>query len=386
MHFNGLFQGCSLRFQSTGQVAANVAKKSSTLDPLSKAYIKDLCSGQVDNLVEHLTKMSQRHPKNYQVAVLYETAIQCFLSSKPSLEAVDKLYNSWVAAPIKERNFGKVAGMYAVAGNKEKALSIFLKQPIESEKQWEAAIESFANSGDLKTAVTLLERWQRSGSSTQPTARTYTNLLSAFKNPEDLPLGKEIHKLVNASPLKKSLLKSVASMYTRFKSRQDIADLVNSSRREDLPSTVFDMYFYQLSREEPQHFRELYMQEDIPNLHSRRYARALFLGAFEACKNLRDLSWAKQIQKDLQRLPKGFKPGCSTTALIELLGKCGSLNDAIEIFEKDKDRQPPSWSAMLNCYVEHKQAPQPTDTFWKLRNEAPDQVKQSIQQLFPNVA
>ncbi|KAK4749601.1 hypothetical protein SAY87_027050 [Trapa incisa] len=76
--------------------------------------------------------------------------------------------------------------------------------------------------------------------------------------------------------------------------------------------------------------------------------------ALSACGHSGTLQLGKEIHGYILRNDLGVDPYLSN-ALIDMYGKCASLNDAMMIFDKTAKRNLTSWNSMINCLAFHGQ-------------------------------
>ncbi|KAK4799665.1 hypothetical protein SAY86_025030 [Trapa natans] len=76
--------------------------------------------------------------------------------------------------------------------------------------------------------------------------------------------------------------------------------------------------------------------------------------ALSACGHSGTLQLGKEIHGYILRNELGVDPYLSN-ALIDMYGKCASLNDAMMIFDKTAKRNLTSWNSMINCLAFHGQ-------------------------------
>lgn len=92
-------------------------------------------------------------------------------------------------------------------------------------------------------------------------------------------------------------------------------------------------------------FRELQMQDIKPT-------DVTMLGLLSACALLGSLDLGKWIHEYVKE--NGFDEYVKVnTALIDMYAKCGSLEDAVSVFESMAFRDPQAWSAMIMAYAIH---------------------------------
>ncbi|KAF8116998.1 hypothetical protein N665_0012s0015 [Sinapis alba] len=99
------------------------------------------------------------------------------------------------------------------------------------------------------------------------------------------------------------------------------------------------------------------------------------LSVLSSCSLLGSLGLGKWIHEYAKK--HGFcKYVKVNTALIDMFAKCGSLEDAVSLFEKMRDKDTPAWSAMIVAYANHGEAEKSMLMFERMRSESvqPDEI------------
>jgi pentatricopeptide repeat protein len=79
---------------------------------------------------------------------------------------------------------------------------------------------------------------------------------------------------------------------------------------------------------------------------------ATFVGALNACASVVALEEGQHVHKQI--IENGFQSDISvSSSLIDMYAKCGSIEDAQNVFNGMATRNVVSWTAMLGCYAMH---------------------------------
>ncbi|CAF2143180.1 BnaA02g26650D [Brassica napus] len=99
------------------------------------------------------------------------------------------------------------------------------------------------------------------------------------------------------------------------------------------------------------------------------------LSVLSSCSLLGSLGLGKWIHEYAKK--HGFCEYVKVnTALIDMFAKCGSLDDAVSLFEKMRHKDTPAWSAMIVAYANHGEAEKSMLMFERMRSESvqPDEI------------
>lgn len=99
------------------------------------------------------------------------------------------------------------------------------------------------------------------------------------------------------------------------------------------------------------------------------------LSVLSSCSLLGSLGLGKWINEYAEK--HGFcKYVKVNTALIDMFAKCGSLEDAVSLFERMRCKDTPAWSAMIVAYANHGEAEKSMLMFERMRSESvqPDEI------------
>lgn len=176
----------------------------------------------------------------------------------------------------------------------------------------------------------------------------FSTMLSVAANKLDLQLGLQIHCLAIVSSATSELVvgNSLVDMYAkcgRFEAAENIFRTL--SHRSTVPWTALISAYVQkgFPEESLNLFNEMHRANVRPD-------PAAFASILKASSNLASLSLGKQLHSCVIR--SGFMsnvyPG---SALVDLYAKCGSIKDAVQIFQEMPERNTVSWNSLISAHA-----------------------------------
>ena len=79
----------------------------------------------------------------------------------------------------------------------------------------------------------------------------------------------------------------------------------------------------------------------------------MFISLLSACANMNDINLGKKTHACMCFVNNALKDTRVGNALVNMYGKCGSIEDALHIFDIMQQRDLISWSAMVSVYAKH---------------------------------
>ncbi|KAI4381356.1 hypothetical protein MLD38_007435 [Melastoma candidum] len=221
-------------------------------------------------------------------------------------------------------------------------------------------------------AVSLFVDVLNSGIS--PDAYSFSSLLKVCANGGALREGEQLHayaiKLAVAS--NGFVSPTLINMYTAcgdVDSARKVFDNVGDDRCVVAYNSMITGYIHLgWPNEGLSLFRELLASDVRPD-------DVTILSALSACALLGALDLGKWLHEYVKR--NGFHKNVkANTALIDMYAKCGSLGDAVLVFENMKIRDTQAWSAMVVAYATHGSSAKAIRTFEEMKVEGvlPDEI------------
>lgn len=212
-----------------------------------------------------------------------------------------------------------------------------------------------------KKALQLFQHMQSNG--VKPNAVTFINLIRVFNSPAALMKGKEIHSLIRSSGLESDpvLGNALISMYGKCGSLEEAHAMFNKMHPRDVISwnAILAAYAQQgCGKDAIELFKQVHREGMKPN-------KVTFVSILDACAGQTALGEGRLIHALL--LENGIK--CDIvleTALLNMYGKCASVEDAKHSFDKMATKNVVSWTAIISAYSQHGHITEALKVFGKM--------------------
>ncbi|KAL6143234.1 hypothetical protein ACLB2K_053929 [Fragaria x ananassa] len=240
--------------------------------------------------------------------------------------------------------------LYAKTGSIRIATRLFWKMPEKDVISWSSMIACYTHNGDVLEALNLFEEMIDRG--VEPNSVTVTNALQACAGACNLNEGKKIHKLATRKgfELEVAVATALIDMYMKCSAPQEAVDLFKRMSKKDVVSWIAMLSGYAqngMAYKSMGIFRNLLLDGTQPDAVS-------MVKILAACSELGNLQQALCLHAYV--IQTGFKDNIFVRAsLIELYSKCGSIDNAVRLFEGMVYKDVVIWSAMIAGYGIHGQ-------------------------------
>ncbi|KAJ7295685.1 hypothetical protein O6H91_Y171100 [Diphasiastrum complanatum] len=236
--------------------------------------------------------------------------------------------------------------MYAKCGIIEHARQVFNRMSERDVVSWSAMIAGYAQQRLGKEALALYEQMKQED--VQPNKVVYVVLLNACASAVALEQGKQLHSDIIRSDFESDVIvgNTLIDMYAKCGCMEDAREVFNKMNERDVISwtAMIAGYARQGLASKALALYEQMKQEDVqPN-------NATYAVLLNACAGVAALEQGKQLHSDI--IKSGFKLDVITgNSLIDMYAKCGSIEDAHEVFVKMNEQDVGSWTAMIAGYA-----------------------------------
>eukprot|EP01018_Ginkgo_biloba_P011199 Gb_27469 [translate_table: standard] len=282
---------------------------------------------------------------------------------------------------------------YAQNGNVKEALELFQKIPQRDVVSWNAMIKGHAQNGHGDAALKLFRQMQLAGM--KPNSKTFASVLSACADLEALELGIEIHEEIIRSGFQHEVCvaNALVDMYTKCGSIEKARELFDKMPKQDvvLWTEMVAGYAQNGHVDEALKFFQKMPERNVvswtamiagyaQNGHSEEALKLFrqmklagvkpnsktFASVLPACANLAALEQGMDIHEEIIR--SGFQYNIFVAnALVDMYAKCGSIENARDVFDKINQRDAISWTTMITGYAQSGHV----DEAWKLFQNMP---------------
>ncbi|EFJ30971.1 hypothetical protein SELMODRAFT_169299 [Selaginella moellendorffii] len=235
--------------------------------------------------------------------------------------------------------------LYGKCGALEEAFGVFVQIDNKDIVSWSSMIAAFAQSGQAKSAIQLLMLMDLEG--VRPNNVTFVNVLEAVTSLKAFQYGKEIHaRIVQAGYSDDVCLTSaLVKMYCNWGWVETARSIFESSRERDVVSWSSMIAGYS-QNESPARALSLFREMEVDGVQPNSVT---FVSAIDACAGVGALRRGTQLHERVRCLGLD-KDVPVATALVNLYGKCGRLEEAEAVFLGMKKKNLLTWTSIAMAY------------------------------------
>nr|AEB39778.1 pentatricopeptide repeat protein 77 [Funaria hygrometrica] len=263
--------------------------------------------------------------------------------------------------------------MYARCGDLPRARELFNTMPKRDLISWNAIIAGYARREDRGEAMKLYKQMQSEG--VKPGRVTFLHLLSACTNSSAYSDGKMIHEDILRSGIKSNghLANALMNMYRRCGSIMEAQNVFEGTRARDIISWN-SMIAGHAQHGSYEAAYKLFLEMKKEGLEPDKIT---FASVLVGCKNPEALELGRQIHMLI--IESGLQLDVNLgNALINMYIRCGSLQDAYEVFHSLRHRNVMSWTAMIGGFADQGEDRKAFELFWQMQNDGFKPVKSTF--------
>ncbi|XP_068644563.1 putative pentatricopeptide repeat-containing protein At3g01580 [Aristolochia californica] len=247
---------------------------------------------------------------------------------------------------------------YAKVGYVHYAKTLFSSIPVKDVITWSCMIACFVQNEKPTEALALFDDMVEKGF--EPNSVTTVNALQACAATCDLVRGKKIHELATQKGFELDIAVSTAlvDMYMKCSCLENAVILFNKMPDKDVISWSALISGYAqngLANESINTFRSMLLADISPDAVTivKILASSSLLGVLRQALCLHGYLVARGFEDKL----------FVRAALIDLYAKCGTLDNAVRVFEGTQDRDVVVWSSIIAAYGIHGRGYEAIDVF-----------------------
>ncbi|KAL6342015.1 hypothetical protein AAG906_038261 [Vitis piasezkii] len=241
---------------------------------------------------------------------------------------------------------------YALRGSHEEAIELLSEMKFQGIEPdiitWNGLVTGFTQYGDGKAALEFFQRMHSMGM--DPNTTTISGALAACGQVRNLKLGKEIHGYVlrNHIELSTGVGSALISMYSGCDSLEVACSVFSELSTRDV---VVWNSIISACAQSGRSVNALDLLREM-NLSNVEVNTVTMVSALPACSKLAALRQGKEIHQFIIRC------GLDTcnfilNSLIDMYGRCGSIQKSRRIFDLMPQRDLVSWNVMISVYGMH---------------------------------
>lgn len=238
--------------------------------------------------------------------------------------------------------------MYGKCGAMEDARTIFCQMYETDPFSWNLLLGACVQNGECGEALQLFHRMQLE--SFLPNKHTFLNILAVCATQTSLPRGKTVHAYILSNGLVSDLVleTAIVNMYGKCRSVDDAKKMFDSMLQRNVISwnAMISAYAQQgQSRNALQLFQKMLLEGFNPS-------RVTFVSLLDACASQESLDKAKLMHFYVASSSFEFDIVVGT-ALVNMYGKCGKMEEAVNLFYKLPERSVVTWNAIIAVSAFH---------------------------------
>eukprot|EP01018_Ginkgo_biloba_P029528 Gb_22668 [translate_table: standard] len=259
-----------------------------------------------------------------------------------------------------------LVNMYAKCGSLDDARQVFRKMPEQDLVSWNAMIAGYAKwhaqNGNGEEALKLFVRMQRAGMKSDQF--TFGSVLRACASLACLEAGMQVHSQIIKTEFESDVFagSALVDMYAKCGCLGDAHELFNRMpERNGVSWTAMVAGYAQKGHVDEA--LKLFNQMQQSGIKPNQYTFSTIL---MACASIGALEQGKEVHTIIAEF--GFESDlfvCS--ALVDMYAKCGSIENALRVFEKMSKRNVVSWNAMIAGYRHNGRVEQALQLFYQMQ-------------------
>ncbi|XP_024538456.1 pentatricopeptide repeat-containing protein At2g13600 [Selaginella moellendorffii] len=252
-----------------------------------------------------------------------------------------------------------VINMYGKCGSLQDAREVFDKMDHRDVISWNTIIGSYAHSGLWSQSVELFFLMK----DVKPDNVTLMTVANAAASLQDITSGKKIHERIVEQGLELDpiLGTGLVNMYGKCGYLEEARDLFDRipEKRLVLWNCLLSAYVqYEQHEEAVKFFKTMDMEPD----------KITYITVLNACAGLLSLREGKSVHQRIVEagLEKDVFVG---TALLDMYAKCGTLQQAFDVFESLPLRNNITWNSMVAAFAQHGRSIEAVTLFREMLQE-----------------
>ncbi|KAM2407276.1 hypothetical protein ACFX1X_026484 [Malus domestica] len=236
--------------------------------------------------------------------------------------------------------------MYANCGCLVSARKVFDKMTEKSVVSWATMIDAYAKWDQPVEALKLFERME--SENVDPNEVTLVNVLTACARARDLDMTKRVHRYIDdygfGSHLK--LNTALLDVYCKCGCVSLARNLFDTMREKNL----FSWNIMINGHVEDSNYDEAFLLFREMQLKGEKGDQVTMVSLLLACSHLGALELGKWLHAYIEKEKIKVDVALGTT-LVDMYAKCGSIDDALEVFRKLPEKDVMTWTALISGFA-----------------------------------
>ena len=270
-------------------------------------------------------------------------------ASTGALEWVKDIHSHILTAGLEKdlRVGNALIHMYAKSGSLDDARQVFDRMEERDVITWTVMIGAYAESGFGEEAYRIFLQMKREGF--KPDAVTYVSILNTCASTRALEWVKEVHNHAVDAGFESDLYvaSALVHMYAKSGSIDDARLVFDRMEGRDVTTWNVIIGAYAECGRGVEAY-QLYIQMKGDGFQPNAVT---YLSILNACASAGALDWVKEVHSHVQEAGYELDIFVGST-LVYTYGEIGSIGDARLVFDRMKERNVVTWTAMIGAYAE----------------------------------
>ncbi|KAJ7523169.1 hypothetical protein O6H91_18G040000 [Diphasiastrum complanatum] len=252
--------------------------------------------------------------------------------------------------------------MYAKCGSIEDAWLVFSSMPTRTVVSWSIMIMAYAKCGQGQKALDLFQEMQQE--QMPPDNATFVGVLTACTSIGALEQGRHIHALLIGLDADIFVGNCLVDMYAKCGSIEDACRVFKNMATHTIVTWNAMINGYVkcgLGMKAVEVFRQMKKEDLEPD-------SVTYMGILNACASALAIEDGKLVHAEIVHRKRCFDLPVANS-LIDMYGKCGSIEDAWKVFTKMPHRSVVSWNSMIAACVKCGNGKKAVELFQQMRKE-----------------
>jgi pentatricopeptide repeat protein len=254
--------------------------------------------------------------------------------------------------------------MYSKCGYVEDARKVFDEVSRLNVVVWSAMIAGYAQNEQGGKALEIFHQMQLVG--LKPNKFTFASVVTACASLEALEQGKWVHALIVKSSLESevTVANALVTMYVKCNNIDDARTLFDRRVERNVISWTSMITGYAQNGKGEEALK-IYGEMQRAGIKPNQFT---FTSVLSACATLAALKKGIEIHRQIvnRELDSEVPVG---NALITMYSKCGSIEEARNVFDKMPKRKASTWTAMITAYAQHAYVEEALQLFKQMQQE-----------------
>eukprot|EP01018_Ginkgo_biloba_P019053 Gb_20266 [translate_table: standard] len=261
--------------------------------------------------------------------------------------------------------------MYSKFGCTKEARQWFDKIPERNVVSWTAMLSGYVQNGQDKEALQFFIQMHHEGM--KANQFTFASSVSACASLSALEVGKQVHAYAIKTGVESGVCvgSALVDMYVKCGSIEDAQNVFDIMPEHDVVSWTAVISGYSQNGYGENALKYFCQMQQV-GIKSNQYT---FSSVLRASASLVALQLGKQVHAQIHKTGLNFDV-FAASALVDMYGKCGIIEDARRVFDKMSEQAMVSWNAMISGYAQHGHAMEALQLFeqMQLAGMQPDHI------------